>query len=79
VNIVGLRRGGFTPEERQQIRKAFALLYRSGLNISQATARIRETFPSGPALEMCSFVEQSRRGVCRFESDEEPADEEQGT
>ena len=71
-NIVGLRRAGFSLNQREEVRQTFKMLYRSGLNITQALAKIRATFPTGPAIEMADFIEASRRGVCGFEEGEEP-------
>ena len=68
LNVVGLRRAGIPPGERSEIKRAFKLLYRSRLNISQAVERIRESFESGPAMEFCSFIENSERGVCGIRS-----------
>ena len=36
INVVGLRRAGFGPALRKEVKDAFALLYRSGLNSTQA-------------------------------------------
>ncbi len=36
VNVIGLRRAGFSAKEREEIKAAFKLVYLSGLNISQA-------------------------------------------
>lgn len=66
LNIVGLRRAGFTPEQRKEIKRAFDVLYRSGLNFSQALARMKDEFPAGPAAEMWQFAEGSKRGLCPF-------------
>ena len=68
LNMVGLRRASMGPDERLQIQQAFALLYRSGLNTSQAVAHIKESFSGGPAFEIAAFVESSHRGICGFES-----------
>lgn len=64
LNIIGLRRAGFTPDERLQIKRAFDLLYRSGLTPSQAVERIKTELPAGPAQEIAKFAETSKRGVC---------------
>jgi UDP-N-acetylglucosamine acyltransferase len=64
INVIGLRRAGFAPEERMQVKKAFKLLYRSGLNVSQAVAEIERAFPAGPAREMTAFIQASKRGIC---------------
>lgn len=38
LNVIGLRRGGFTPGERADIKRAYQLLFRSGGNIAEALA-----------------------------------------
>ena len=64
INTVGMRRAGMTPQERSEVKQAFKILYKSNLNVSQAEERIRATFASGPALEFCTFIDQSTRGIC---------------
>lgn len=66
LNVVGLRRAGFSLGERQEIKAAFDVLYRSGLNVSQAVERLKKEFPRGPAAEFWQFAEQSKRGLCPF-------------
>ncbi|NIP94959.1 MAG: acyl-ACP--UDP-N-acetylglucosamine O-acyltransferase, partial [Akkermansiaceae bacterium] len=36
LNSIGLRRGGFTPEERREIKAAYALLFQGGLSLENA-------------------------------------------
>ncbi len=72
LNIVGMRRAGLSPEERKEIKEAFKILYRSGLNVSDAKDKIRATLASGPALEIAEFIEHSGRGICPASA--EPAD-----
>jgi UDP-N-acetylglucosamine acyltransferase len=64
LNVVGLRRAGMTPADRAAVRKAFALLYQSGLNTTQALERIRAELQGAPVLEFCDFIEASKRGIC---------------
>lgn len=68
VNVVGMRRAGMDSSDREDVKRAFAILYRSGLNVTQALEKIRASFDSGPALDICSFVETSKRGICAFVS-----------
>ncbi len=75
LNVVGLKRAGFGAEERQAVKRAFAILYQSGLNVSQAVARLKQE-PSGPAREFTDFIESSRRGICRGRGAAEPVDAE---
>ena len=64
LNVVGLQRSGMPPEVRLQMKQAFAMLYRSGLNVAQAVERMKTAFPDGPARELWEFVEASKRGIC---------------
>jgi UDP-N-acetylglucosamine acyltransferase len=66
LNVVGMRRAGLGPEERNAVKEAFRIFYRSGLNVSQALAQMKPLFPSGPAAEFCAFVEASQRGICAW-------------
>ncbi len=64
LNVVGQRRAGIAPEQRREIKRAFTLLYRSGLNVSAAEQAIRAEFKVGPALEIADFVAGGKRGIC---------------
>lgn len=63
LNTVGLRRAGVPAEERAALKRAFRLLYRSGLNVSQAVERIEAEVDSPLARELCEFVRASKRGI----------------
>lgn len=65
VNVVGLRRSGFSAEDREQIKAAFKLVYLSGLNISQALEKGTRVRFGAPAREFLDFVANAkRRGIC---------------
>ncbi len=74
VNTIGLRRAGFSPEQRGQVREAFKILFASGLNISQALERLRKDYSDGPVVELADFIQASKRGICRFEGDADEDD-----
>jgi UDP-N-acetylglucosamine acyltransferase len=76
LNVVGMRRAGMTPPQRAEVKKAFTLLYRSGLNVKQALEKIRAEFKEGPAIEMADFVAASKRGICAFGGGAGDEDEE---
>lgn len=64
VNVIGMRRNKIGPSERTAIKQAYKLLYRSGLNISQAINRIREEVPAcNEITELIEFIETSERGI----------------
>jgi len=71
LNVVGMRRAGIDPAARSEIKKAYKLLYRSGLNVSQAVSEMKETLKSPEVKELISFIEASDRGILDGCSDEE--------
>jgi UDP-N-acetylglucosamine acyltransferase len=65
LNVVGMRRLGLAPAVRAELRRAFRLLYRSGLNTAQALQRLRqEGFAGGEVQRLIAFIEASKRGIC---------------
>lgn len=64
LNIVGLRRAGFTAEQRLQLKKLYHALFRSGKNLRTAIADARGEFVDGPAGTMLDFVAAAKKGVC---------------
>jgi UDP-N-acetylglucosamine acyltransferase len=66
INAIGLKRHGFTPEELLNLKKAYRLLYRAGLNVSQALERIASECKLTPNLEdLMAFIRRSERGIVR--------------
>jgi len=64
LNVVGLRRAGFTAEERLELKQLYHALFRSGQNLRSALAQAREKFSSPTAKVLLAFVAESKRGVC---------------
>jgi UDP-N-acetylglucosamine acyltransferase len=65
LNVVGLRRAGFSAKDRDEIKAAFKLVYLSGLNISQALEKAARMNFTGPAREFLDFVAHAKkRGIC---------------
>ena len=70
LNIVGLRRRGFTSEQINNIQEIYRYLYLSGYNISQALEKIEsEISESNERTEIIDFVRASSRGVVRGNMD----------
>lgn len=65
VNSVGLRRANFSLQTRQQIKRAFRLLYKSGLNVTQAVEKLAEANNSAELGCLVEFIRNSPRGICR--------------
>jgi len=65
LNVVGLRRAGFSAKDRDEIKAAFKLIYASELNISQALEKAETMKFGGAAQEFLTFVaDAKKRGVC---------------
>jgi UDP-N-acetylglucosamine acyltransferase len=64
LNVVGLRRAGFTAEQRLELKRLYHLLFRSGKNLREALAEARENFNSAPAKILSDFIAEAKRGVC---------------
>ena len=66
INAVGLKRAGLSEEVRGKIREAYRLLYRAGLNTTQALKAIQAIGKASPEVEhLVRFIQESRRGICR--------------
>jgi UDP-N-acetylglucosamine acyltransferase len=65
INLVGLRRAGFDADRILALKQAFRILYRSGLKLADALARIEAEIPTPDTLHMVRFFRGSKRGVCR--------------
>jgi UDP-N-acetylglucosamine acyltransferase len=75
VNILGLRRAGFSPADRDEIKRAFKLLYKSGLNTKQALEKAAEAEFGPVGREFFSFVaEAGKRGIVSYNADPEGED-----
>jgi len=63
VNVIGLRRLGVNPQVRSAIKEAYRILYRSGLNRSEALDQIEATIEQHPEIkEIVEFFRTSKRG-----------------
>src|SRR5438552_9472757 len=67
LNVVGLRRAGFSAKDRDQIKTAFKLVYTSGLNIAQAIEKAATIKFGAAAREFIDFVVHAKkRGICPY-------------
>jgi len=64
LNIVGLRRRGFKPEDIQILKDIYGLIYNKSFNVSQAAKIIKEKFGNNIyAQKVLNFLSQSKRGL----------------
>ncbi len=65
-NARGLRRNGFSPERIEEIKKAFRILFRSGLNTKQAVGKLKKDFKDNKDIKhIIRFINESRRGIVK--------------
>ena len=65
LNLVGLKRAGYRLSDIAALKKAYHILYRSGLKLEDALARIESQAPTPETLHLVAFVRRSQRGICR--------------
>lgn len=63
LNLIGLRRHGFSGETIEQIHNAYRLIYQSNLQLKDALNRIREELPQTEEIKyIVEFIENSKKG-----------------
>jgi len=65
LNLVGLRRAGFPAAEIHALKNAYRILYRSGLKLQDALARVEAEAPTSHTRHLIDFIRSSKRGICR--------------
>ena len=68
VNLVGMRRSGFSREAIRQIKEAYLMLFKSGLATKTAVEKLEagEAGPVGKELRyLLDFIKNSKTGICR--------------
>jgi UDP-N-acetylglucosamine acyltransferase len=65
LNLVGLKRAGYKASQVAPIKQAYRLLYRSGLKLEDALARIESEIATPETLHLVAFIRRSSRGICR--------------
>lgn len=66
LNLVGLKRHGFAEETLKALKRAYRILFRSGLTLEKALKTVEEELPGLPEIaHLLQFIRQSKRGICR--------------
>jgi UDP-N-acetylglucosamine acyltransferase len=65
LNLVGLKRAGYKASDVSALKKAYQVLYRSGLKLQDALAKIESELATPETLHLVSFIRRSKRGICR--------------
>ena len=66
LNLVGLKRLGFSEEAIRHIKQAYTYIYNSSYNISDAIKAIKDSIkPTEEVKNIIDFIEKSERGIIR--------------
>lgn len=66
INVEGLKRRGFTSESIAALKRAYRTIYKSGLMLEEAKAKLVEEVQNAPDVQLfVDFLESSKRGIIR--------------
>jgi UDP-N-acetylglucosamine acyltransferase len=66
INTEGLKRRGFAPDQLRNLKEAYRILYREGLQLAEARARLADLAATQPELRiLVEFLDQSERSIVR--------------
>ena len=66
LNLIGMKRRGFSAEVLQALKDAYRIIFRSNLLLAQAVAQVKENVPDfAEVRHFVEFINLSKRGVCR--------------
>jgi UDP-N-acetylglucosamine acyltransferase len=66
LNLVGLRRAGFSREDIFSIKQTYQLLFHSGLKLEEGLVRVEAEIDSVHARHVVNFIRKSKRPIARF-------------
>lgn len=77
LNSVGIARAGMSEEVRRNLKKAYRMLYRSGMKLTEAISMMEQELDSSEAVEhLLRFLRNVDRGICRSRRDEEATEQQ---
>jgi len=66
INSEGLRRHGYTPDQINQVRRAYKTIYREGNTLEDAKAILADMAESAPEVQLLvDFLNSAERGIIR--------------
>jgi UDP-N-acetylglucosamine acyltransferase len=66
LNLIGLKRRGISAEVVRNLKRAYRIVFKSGLKVADAVDRARREIPASREVDQfLSFIQSSERGVCR--------------
>jgi UDP-N-acetylglucosamine acyltransferase len=66
LNVVGIKRRGFSEETVNELKTAYRLLFREKLSLKDAIKKIQEELPYTDEIRnLIEFIQENKRGICR--------------
>ena len=66
LNLIGLKRRGFSDETIRNLKKTYKTLFMANLKLPDAITRIKNEISGCPEVDyLLAFIENSKRGICR--------------
>lgn len=66
LNVIGLKRHGFSDEAINNLKKAYKILFREKRTLKEALKKIKSELPETPEIKhLLEFIEKNKRGICR--------------
>ncbi|MBI5025767.1 MAG: acyl-ACP--UDP-N-acetylglucosamine O-acyltransferase [Nitrospirae bacterium] len=66
LNLIGLKRHGFSDEIIKDLKQAYKILFRSKLTLKEAIDKVRGDIQASKEIKhLLEFIEKNRRGICR--------------
>jgi len=66
LNVVGLKRNGFSEESIEELKRAYKILFRGKLTLNEAIKKVQEELPyTGHIKSLVEFLQKNKRGICR--------------
>ena len=64
LNLVGLKRRGFSPEQIKTLKETYRILFRSNLTLSEAIKEVEKSIPQTEEVKLLlDFVKTTKRGI----------------
>lgn len=66
LNVIGLKRRGFSEETISELKKAYKILFREKLSLQDALKKIQQELPFTEEIKrLVEFINKNKRGICR--------------
>jgi UDP-N-acetylglucosamine acyltransferase len=66
LNIVGLKRHGFSDTTLSELKKAYKILFRDKMTLKEAIRKVQEELPYTDEIRhLIEFILKNKRGICR--------------